>query len=186
MLVICFGKYIFTSSYTQIHGDYKPPYNRFCPTFHFTGLIHKIGMKLCVTINQLVNSPYLTPSILASLFFSGWLSFEKVWNTRDYSVFCILSSDGFFVVVVLLFTASMLPFKESAKDTTDVFNSRHEIWATCSAKAANQEQNQNQPMTLVGLHVFSRASHSLHAMPSLQDLIGSHFLWWAGLENARM
>lgn len=115
-----------------------------------------------------MSSPYLTASNLASPVFSGWLPFHKVWNTGNYSVFYILKV----LFCVLLFASSMPPFKE---------NDSHHIYLILETRFERrvlQRQpisNKTEPMNdLVGLHVFSRASHTLHAMLSLRDLIGSH------------
>ena len=135
LLVIDFGKCIII--YIQIHIDtwrlQAPLTNVFVllfisqdctqPTKYIhVRLILIMGMKLCVTINQLVNSSYLTPSNLASPIFSGWLSFHKVWNTVNHSVFYMLKV----LFCVLPFASSMPPFKQSDV-TTDIFNSRDDI-----------------------------------------------------------
>ena len=44
-----------------------------------------------------------------------------------WKLLCILSQVLKVLFCVILFEASILPFKESNKDTTDVFNSQDEI-----------------------------------------------------------
>ena len=80
-------------------------------------LILIIGMKLCVTKNQLVNSSYLTPSNLASPIFSVWLLcilysegavLCSSFHTFDAFVFSATTSPQIYLILETRFERSVL------------------------------------------------------------------------------
>lgn len=113
-------------------------------------LIQRIGMKLCVTINQLVNSFSFV------FFFCPFLTTRRQLSFRK-NAFYLLK-----VLFSVLYVAST-PESDLILETT------------FELRSCKGNQSVISHMTSAGLPGFSGASHSLYAMLSLQDLIGSQY-----------